>query len=128
MTQCCEVGTHKCDVQIDLVDNTICADKCIADIVTALNQYGLETIGSCCGHGKTTGIISLADGRNLIVSADAAVIISLKSLVAHAYAEGTIDSENDEADFAHSNASTDLDEIISDAIPAPDPTPEKGTP
>jgi len=42
-------------------------DKCIADIVQALNDGGLETVASCCGHKKIDGIISLRDGRELIL-------------------------------------------------------------
>jgi hypothetical protein len=44
-------------------------DACIAPIVKALNEAGVETIGSCCGHGKTDGSILLADGRELIIKA-----------------------------------------------------------
>lgn len=28
-------------------------DECIARLVQALNDYGIETIASCCGRGKT---------------------------------------------------------------------------
>jgi hypothetical protein len=42
-------------------------DLCIADIVAALNAANIITVASCCGHGKMDGIISLEDGRELIV-------------------------------------------------------------
>lgn len=42
-------------------------DRCIAPIVKALNAGGIQTIASCCGHGKTAGEIVLADGRKLLV-------------------------------------------------------------
>lgn len=42
-------------------------DSCIAPIVKALNDGGVETVASCCGHGKGPGRISLADGRDLNV-------------------------------------------------------------
>ena len=42
-------------------------DYCIADIVAALNAANLTTEASCCGHGEQTGIISLVDGRELII-------------------------------------------------------------
>jgi len=29
-------------------------DACIAPLVQMLNNYGIETIACCCGHGKTT--------------------------------------------------------------------------
>lgn len=42
-------------------------DRCIASLVTALNKYGIETVASCCGHGRCDGVIVLRDGRELIV-------------------------------------------------------------
>jgi hypothetical protein len=45
-------------------------DPCIAPLVQALNCGGLQTIGSCCGHGQRPGIINLVDGRELIVMPD----------------------------------------------------------
>ena len=42
-------------------------DKCIALIVAALNSSGIETIASCCGHGKQKGRIDLIDGRVLFI-------------------------------------------------------------
>lgn len=42
-------------------------DSCIADIVEALNKSEIWTAGSCCGHGKGPGYISLHDGRHLII-------------------------------------------------------------
>ena len=44
-----------------------CIDFCIHQIVAALNAGGVETVASCCGHGTTKGVISLADGRVLII-------------------------------------------------------------
>ena len=40
-------------------------DTCIAPIVQALNDAGIYTANSCCGHGKGEGIIFLHDGRIL---------------------------------------------------------------
>lgn len=42
-------------------------DTCIAPIVQALNNIGIETVASCCGHGKSFGNIALKDGRELII-------------------------------------------------------------
>lgn len=42
-------------------------DACIADIVEALQRGGIDMLSSCCGHGKTNGQISLADGRELVI-------------------------------------------------------------
>jgi len=42
-------------------------DKCIAPIVKALQDGGIDMRGSCCGHGKN-GEIELQDGRKLLIS------------------------------------------------------------
>lgn len=51
-------------------------DSCIAQIVQALNAGGVTTLGSCCGHGKTGGTITLADGRALVITTRAAALDS----------------------------------------------------
>ena len=38
-------------------------DECIAPLVQMLNDYGVETTASCCGHGKAKGRIDLVDGQ-----------------------------------------------------------------
>lgn len=45
-------------------------DACIAPVVKALNDAGMPTIASCCGHGRRPGNIALADGRELIIAPD----------------------------------------------------------
>lgn len=40
-------------------------DRCISDIVLALNKCGVLTASCCCGHGKEPGTIVLQDGRTL---------------------------------------------------------------
>jgi len=45
-------------------------DKCIAPIVKALQEGGIDMRGSCCGHGKMDGDIHLQDGRILIIKKD----------------------------------------------------------
>lgn len=42
-------------------------DGCIADMIKALNDGGCPTVACCCGHGRSTGRITLVDGRRLIV-------------------------------------------------------------
>lgn len=42
-------------------------DSCIASLIEALNAGGVVTTQSCCGHGKRSGSILLADGRELLV-------------------------------------------------------------
>lgn len=49
---------------------TVWCDPEIADLVTALNAGGIPTVASCSGHGEQNGIISLRDGRELIIASD----------------------------------------------------------
>lgn len=42
-------------------------DRCIALLVSALQNGGIDMRGSCCGHGKRRGEIHLQDGRILLV-------------------------------------------------------------
>lgn len=43
-------------------------DQCIAPIVRALQQGGIDMRASCCGHGKRRGTIEFQDGRVLIIT------------------------------------------------------------
>lgn len=43
-------------------------DTCIAPIVQALNDAGIYTANSCCGHGQSEGTIHLHDGRVLRIA------------------------------------------------------------
>ena len=36
-------------------------DSCISQLVVALNEGGIKTTSSCCGHGKTDGYILCED-------------------------------------------------------------------
>jgi hypothetical protein len=45
-------------------------DPCIAPLVKALNDAGIRTVASCCGHGTANGNIMLGDGRELLIAAD----------------------------------------------------------
>lgn len=42
-------------------------DRCIAPLVKALNEGGILTRTSCCGHRKENAEIALQDGRILII-------------------------------------------------------------
>ena len=53
--------SHTGKARFDLKD----VDACIAPIVKAFNDTGVQTIASCCGHGKQPGTIALADGREV---------------------------------------------------------------
>ena len=43
-------------------------DSCIASLVEALQQGGIDMSSSCCGHGKYPGFIELQDGRYLVLA------------------------------------------------------------
>lgn len=42
-------------------------DSCLVPMITALNNAGIYTLNSCCGHGKSLGSIILHDGRELVI-------------------------------------------------------------
>jgi len=70
--ECSEIGSYKNTIPMPINGRVQYIDYCkgckaIADIVAALNAANIITIASCCGHGKMDGIISLKDGRELIV-------------------------------------------------------------
>lgn len=46
-------------------------DRCLADLVRALNTGGVYTANCCCGHGADDGAIVLHDGRVLVVVSEA---------------------------------------------------------
>lgn len=45
-------------------------DRCIAQLVAALNAGGIRTVASCCGHGRGPGSIALDDDRWLLILDD----------------------------------------------------------
>lgn len=72
----CEWGTHvdvhvKVAVQLSATGaehwRLFGIDSCIAPLVRALQDGGIDMLGSCCGHGKAPGRIDLADGRVLLI-------------------------------------------------------------
>lgn len=44
-------------------------DPCIQPLITALNDGGIPTVASCCGHGQRPGRVLLDDGRELFIVA-----------------------------------------------------------
>lgn len=46
---------------------TVWCDPCLAPLVKALNDGGIRTVASCCGHGRMDGTVALADGRELLI-------------------------------------------------------------
>ena len=71
---CCDgpggIKTYANQVCMPINGKVRCIDRCIHQIVAALNAGGVETVASCCGHGEQDGRIDLADGRVLTVAAD----------------------------------------------------------
>ena len=67
---CCDAGEYTCQVPMPISGRRQDIDMCIADIVAALNAANIITVASCCGHGKSDGIISFGDGRELKISMD----------------------------------------------------------
>jgi hypothetical protein len=47
---------------------TVWCDPCLAPLIQALNNGGLPTVASCCGHGHRPGTVALRDGRHLLVA------------------------------------------------------------
>ncbi len=45
-------------------------DECIAPIVKALQEGGIDMRGCCCGHGDAPGSILLQDKRTLRITKD----------------------------------------------------------
>ena len=72
----CKWGTYK-KVKVRIPADLSCTgkshlrkmqiDECIAPIVTALQNGGIDMRGSCCGHEKCLGDIHLQNGRVLII-------------------------------------------------------------
>ena len=48
---------------------SVLIDTCIAPIVKALDDAGIEMAASCCGHNKGHGSIDLVDGRRIVIIA-----------------------------------------------------------
>lgn len=61
----CERGDRE---QLEIAGRVRDIDACIFPIVKALNQAGIETVASCCGHGMRPGRITMIDGRELIIA------------------------------------------------------------
>jgi hypothetical protein len=72
----CKWGTHEL-VKVRIPSDLSCSgrakwkrmqiDACIAPLVRALQDGGINMRGSCCGHGTQDGYIALNDGRALVI-------------------------------------------------------------
>lgn len=54
--------------KLGLEDDEEFIDSCIASLVQVLNDGGIKTTSSCCGHGKTFGEIWLQERVLLIIN------------------------------------------------------------
>lgn len=43
-------------------------DACLAPLVQMLNDYGIETIACCCGHGKTAKSHIRISSQNILLT------------------------------------------------------------
>ena len=66
--KCTPAWEDRCCIPM-VIDGEACeVDYCISDIVAALNDAGIITLNSCCGHGGTHGnYIMLKDNRMLTI-------------------------------------------------------------
>ena len=62
--------TYRNQVCMPLNGTVRCIDRCIHQIVAALNAGGVRTFASCCGHKLVPGEIDLEDGRKIVVLED----------------------------------------------------------
>lgn len=54
-------------------------DACIARLVQTLNDYGIETIGCCCGHGKVARSHIRISAQNIkLISLDKGLTVHLE--------------------------------------------------
>ena len=66
----CEHGN---EILLDLPDDmctwkqnrTVAVDECIAFDIKALWEAGYETLGCCCGHGKQSASVIVAEGYEM---------------------------------------------------------------
>lgn len=65
--ECGSVATYAGQACMPLNGKLVGIDWCIHQIVAALNAGGVRTVACCCGHGKQDGVITLEDGRELVV-------------------------------------------------------------
>lgn len=55
------------EAAMTVIDADTWCDPCIEPLVRALNDGGLRTIASCCGHGRRPSSVVFSDDRVLLV-------------------------------------------------------------
>lgn len=67
-SECGNVGEYKNVVPMPVLGRVQYIDRCVADLVAALNAANITTVASCCGHGDPSkAFVMLEDGRVLQV-------------------------------------------------------------
>ena len=100
-------------------------DPCLAPLIRSLNDGGIATVASCCGHGNNMGSVILADGRFLVItpSKEAFDAMSLELPPPSARYAGLIERAREQA--AHFSASRgQLFNDLADALESAHRTPE----
>lgn len=64
---CGNFGTYEDVVALPLSSRVVRIDRCIHELVAAVESAGLVPVASCCGHGQQCGVITLSDGRTLLI-------------------------------------------------------------
>jgi hypothetical protein len=64
---CGTMGAYTDVVTMPLNGRVRTIDRCIHQLIAALNAGGVETVACCCGHGDKVGNILLGDGRTILV-------------------------------------------------------------
>ena len=89
-------------------------DPCIESLIRALNDGGVRTVASCCGHHQTLGNIALADGRQLFIAAS----FDEAALVSTALHEQQLCTRCGEREISHGY--DDVDHTFTTAPPTPE--------
>lgn len=69
-------GTYKGNLPVTLHHprsdgiQTVSVDACIQTLVQAINNAGIQTLNSCCGHGQQPGWVAFEDGRHILIAKD----------------------------------------------------------
>lgn len=58
------------EAAMTMLSDTVWCDPCLVPLVKALNDGGVTTVASCCGHGRRLGTVTLSDGRWLVLVPD----------------------------------------------------------
>jgi len=84
MTCPCFIAPNRESAMIVVAPNVWC-DPCIGPLIRALNDAGIQTDASCCGHNRNVGSVILSDGRVLAILPD---LTGLDALNQHYRCEG----------------------------------------